>query len=482
MTPSDVADIAILSLLLHRLIVLVRGTAGQHILAGALVLVGLHWLARTAGLVLTTWLFSTLGPALLFAFVVIFRNELRDALLRTTPAGLLLLGRARPRVEPVLRPLADLLFDLAATHTGALVVLQNRDRLAPHAREGEAVGGHFSPALLRAVFQKESPLHDGAAVLRGERLDRVGVLLPLSIRPDLPAEYGTRHRAALGLTERTDAAVLVVSEERGEVSVAHRGAIRAVGTPDDLVAALAPIWQRAEPRRPLRRLARDLTRQAAGLAAVAALVTLAWSVDPGREQTIAAVEARVEFRNLDEKLALRSPSAERVRVQLKGRRLLVEALRPDEVRASVDLAGLGAGASQAVTLSAREVERPSHLDVVDIEPARLYVDIESRSRRPVPVRAPLRGRLASGRPVEVVRIVPDRVEVIGPASDVDRLDAVPTEPIDLELLPDEPGTRRLPVGLDLRTDAIRPAPGQPVRVEVELRVGEPTKGEPARSP
>src|SRR4051812_38111595 len=99
MTWSDIADIAIISILLHRLIVLVRGTAGQHVLAGLLILLGLDWVARTAGLVLTAWLFTTLGPALLFAFVVIFRNELRDALLKTTPTRLLLLGRARPVVD-----------------------------------------------------------------------------------------------------------------------------------------------------------------------------------------------------------------------------------------------------------------------------------------------------------------------------------------------------------------------------------------------
>jgi uncharacterized protein (TIGR00159 family) len=481
MTLSDVADIVILSVLLHRLLVLVRGTAGQHILAGALILVALQWLARTAGLVLTTWLFSTLGPALLFAFVVIFRNELREALLRTTPSRLLVLGRARPEVEPILGPLSELMFELARSRTGALVVLQNRDRLAAHAREGEPVGGRFSASLLRAVFLKESPLHDGAAVLRGARIDRVGALLPLSIRADLPAEYGTRHRAALGLTERTDAAVVVVSEERGEVSLAHRGAIVSVAKPEELVAALAPIWRRGEPRRPLRRLARDAGRQAAGLLAVTALVALAWWLDPGRQSTIATVEARVEFRNLKEGLALRDPSSETVRVQVKGRRLLVEDLRPDQVRVSVNLGGLGAGANQAVTLSARDLELPPHLEVVTIEPARLDVDIEGQARERVPVRAVLRGGLASGRPVVVARVIPASLEVVGPASEVARLEAVPTVPIDLTRLPDTPGTHRIAVGVELGTDALRAAEGQPERVEVELRIGAGTDPSPPPS-
>src|SRR5690606_17712329 len=127
---------------------------------------------------------------------------------------------------------------LAESQTGALLAFEVGDRLDRLAREGTRVDARFSVPLVESLFSKGSPVHDGAALIRGGRIHRVGTFLPLSTRDGLPGEFGTRHRAAVGLSEQSDAVVLIVSEERGEVALARQGRIEPIDSPEELERAL----------------------------------------------------------------------------------------------------------------------------------------------------------------------------------------------------------------------------------------------------
>jgi hypothetical protein len=127
---------------------------------------------------------------------------------------------------------------LARYQIGALLVIARQDSINELLEGGIAIGAAISPELLEAIFQKLSPLHDGAGIIKGDQLVKANVVLPLTQRRDVPAFYGTRHRAALGLAERCDALVVVVSEERGEVTLMHDGKIQRIAEPDELAATL----------------------------------------------------------------------------------------------------------------------------------------------------------------------------------------------------------------------------------------------------
>ena len=242
----EVMDLLVISLLAHRLGLLFRGTTTLRVMVGLLFLWFLHAVALAAGLVLTGRFLEALGTVAVLVIVVVCRNEIRDVLVQTSPIRLIL-GRPPERAKGKrLHAAIEAAYHLASTRTGALLVFQNRDTLDEHLREGIALGGQVSTPILESIFVKEGPVHDGAVLLRGDRIERVGVILPLTRQRGLTLEYGTRHRAAIGLSEVSDAAVVVVSEERGEVALVHRGKVDLVQGPEQLDEALHRVlhWTR----------------------------------------------------------------------------------------------------------------------------------------------------------------------------------------------------------------------------------------------
>jgi len=215
---QDVVDVLVISFILHRLMLLLRGTAALRIVLGLLFLWILQGIANAAGLVLTSWFFQGVGAVAVLVVVVVFRNEIREVLRQTNPIRFFL-GRHQEVTRLNVSLIVQAAFQLANSRTGALIVLEKRDRLEPYLREGFELDARFNPQMLETIFAKQSPMHDGAVIINANRIARVGTFLPLTEKEGLPQHHGTRHRAAIGLSEVSDAAVLVVSEERGEVSL-----------------------------------------------------------------------------------------------------------------------------------------------------------------------------------------------------------------------------------------------------------------------
>ncbi|MEZ5398418.1 MAG: DNA integrity scanning protein DisA nucleotide-binding domain protein [Bryobacteraceae bacterium] len=194
---------------------LVMGTIGVYALA---------LLARQAHLIVTVWVLDGASVVLVFVLLVSFQAELRHGLMQIDGS---IRGRPAESDCDCVSEVPEAAFDLARSGSGALIVLVRRDPVAELTNGGVAFGGLASAELLETIFQKWSPLHDGAAIIDGRLLERAGVVLPLAQHADLPRSYGTRHRAAVGLAERCDAVVVAVSEERGDVTV-MTGQARAV--------------------------------------------------------------------------------------------------------------------------------------------------------------------------------------------------------------------------------------------------------------
>jgi diadenylate cyclase len=223
---ASVMDIALVAVAIYYLLLLVRGTRAIQLLKGVAVLLALVGISKAAGLNTFHWLVTQMLLPGVIALVVLFQPELRLALERLGRGKLWPGAFTDLRGEEISRLVSEIVRgarQCAQDRVGALIVVEREVGLQDIVHTGKRVDGAVSTELLRTVFFPGSPLHDGAAIVRGERLAAAGCVLPLSERSDVSALLGTRHRAALGLSERTDAAIVIVSEESGAVSYAFDG-------------------------------------------------------------------------------------------------------------------------------------------------------------------------------------------------------------------------------------------------------------------
>ena len=223
----DAVDILVVAVVAYRVLVTFRGTRAVQMLTGVALLAGATVVARRLELYSTSWILGNLWSFWVIALIVLFQPELRRSLAEVGRGPLLqgVLGPARAQRTHVLDTVLKAAESLAARRIGALVVFERTTGLRHYAELGVGLDALVSPELLGSIFLLYSPLHDGAVFVQGNRVVAAGCFLPLSRNMQLGRELGTRHRAALGISEETDAAALVVSEETGRISVVAEGQI-----------------------------------------------------------------------------------------------------------------------------------------------------------------------------------------------------------------------------------------------------------------
>ena len=225
--PAAILDVGITALLIYWLFSLIRGTSAVRLVIGVTVLFAVYFAARILALRLLTQIMETGAVVGLFALVVVFQPELRRALDRIGRVGSLgwLVSAEDRAAEFVAREVARAAAALSAEGHGALIVIERETGLEQIAETGVMIHGDLSADLVRTIFSPRSPLHDGAVLVRGSKILAAGAVLPLGETTIHSERFGTRHRAALGTTEQTDAVVVVVSEENRQVSLVQRARI-----------------------------------------------------------------------------------------------------------------------------------------------------------------------------------------------------------------------------------------------------------------
>jgi diadenylate cyclase len=241
MRGSDAVDVFILAVIIYRTFLLLRGTRAFQVLIGLLFLAGLYVVSERFELYTLRWLLDKFFVYIVLAVLILFQNDIRRALAR---AG----GRFSRSFRGISETFAyeevvRTAFALASRRIGALIVIERNASLGYLLDAGHELDARASQELLMALFHPSSPLHDGAVVLQKGRLAAAKVFLPLSLAKDSARSFGTRHRAALGLSEETDAVVVTVSEERGVVSLVLSGAITQVADTNELRELLQEIMQ-----------------------------------------------------------------------------------------------------------------------------------------------------------------------------------------------------------------------------------------------
>jgi len=237
----DLLDIFLVAALFYRLLILVRGTRSAQMYVGLLVIVVIGVLAREFDLIAVKWITDSLRTVWLIVFVILFQPELRHALAqfgRTRYFRAFLRGDSYGVLGEIVRGVET----LAQRRNGALLVLERNVGLRNFVDTGTRLDAKISAELLVTLFSPGSPLHDGAIVLREDTVVAAGCILPLSSNPRV-SQLGTRHRAGLGLSEESDAAVVIVSEQTGSISVAYRGALKQKLDEGELRSELSRIFR-----------------------------------------------------------------------------------------------------------------------------------------------------------------------------------------------------------------------------------------------
>ena len=254
-TLATVLDIAITAVFIYLAFSLIRGTRAVTLVIGVSILLGIYALAQFLQLRLFTQLLQAGAVVGLFALVVVFQPELRRALERIGRVGTLgwlFVPPAARRVEHIAGEISKAAAALSRERHGALIVLERETGLEEIAETGVMLHADLSSELLLTIFAPKAALHDGAVIIRGEELLAAAALLPLTDMA-LSERFGTRHRAALGITEDTDAVAVVVSEENGQMSVVERARIVRVPTEAQLARAIAALLESPATPRGLRR-------------------------------------------------------------------------------------------------------------------------------------------------------------------------------------------------------------------------------------
>ncbi len=367
---TDLADIGVVAFLIFLGITWFRRTQARLALIGISILGGVDLAARFLGLEVTAWILQGFFAASVIIVIVVFQAEIRRFFEQIAVWGM----RQRRTATPpdFAEIIARTAMQLAEARRGALIVLPGREPVDRHLEGGNRLDGRVSEALLLSIFDPHSPGHDGAVVIEGDRARSFAVRLPLSANQAELGMRGTRHAAALGLSERTDALVVVVSEERGVVSLAMAGALREIGRREDLAAALRrfleeTVQQAVVPGPAWKRMgARWLE-----IGFSVFIAALLWFVFAAGSTTIEITrQAQVIPVDVPAGYAVESVEPPEVDVTLSGRRRHLYPAVADPIEIRLDASALKIG-QKTFSITADLVPRPENVNVVEISPNRV---------------------------------------------------------------------------------------------------------------
>lgn len=253
-TLVDLLDILLVTFLFYKLYDIMRGTRASQMFAGLILIFLASFLVHTLGLKGMSWLVDSIAQVWVIAFVILFQPELRRLLIQLGQ-GRLIRRIFKVKTTKIIDEICRAVVDLSQKRYGALIVIQRDMGLRAIVESGIRTQAEATAELIVSIFFPRTPLHDGAIVINGNLIDAARCILPLTQNPNIDPSLGTRHRAALGITEESDAAVVVVSEETGQISLAYRGEFVQRGmNEEDLKLRLQQIFEQV---RGIERLQRE---------------------------------------------------------------------------------------------------------------------------------------------------------------------------------------------------------------------------------
>ena len=426
---QDAVDIIINSYILFRLYVLFKDTNAFRILVGIASLWIIQEIAASLGLILTSWALQGITAAAAVIIVVVFRNEIRSALQIRNLKAFLWGSPLAETVSPA-EIITDAIYQMGKKRIGALIVFPGKEDLRELVHGGIPWDGKVSQEMIMSIFWPKNPVHDGAIIIRGDRIVEVGVLLPLSQRKDLPTYYGTRHRAAAGLAERSDALVVAVSEERGRVTVAKNHWIRPVAQAEELQQIIREHLMTLEPVQNKKTSKEWLKLSVAAILSFPVMTGI-WYGFTRSKETIIALTVPIEYVNLPANYEILKTSVNEVHLQLNGSSVLIKSLRPEQVAVQIDLSKGTLGTNE-FPITKDNIVLPPGVLLSKVDPPTVTVILDTPITKELPVQVDWRGKLPEGLILSKVTINPSTIRVIGSSTILKKIDTIYTVPVKLD--------------------------------------------------
>lgn len=461
---GDVLDVLVVAVLIYVALVWMRPRTSKSAVVAVLAVAAVYAVAHLLEMYLTLLLFRGGLVLLLVTLVVVFQADIRRAFQRL--AAWPRFSRERKTDDPTVDTLAEAAGMLAEQRIGALIVLAGRENVGDHVRGGVPLDGELTIPLLHGIFHPATMGHDGAVLVVDDRVARFGVHLPLSDNQSQIRGRGTRHAAGLGLSERCDALSMVVSEERGTISLAHNGTMEQVPSGAALAKRLHQFRAQTRPlsAEPSRNwLPRNLGFVALSLALACGL----WLLLAFQVETVQRVfrNVPVEYRHLPKNWSVVRIEPANVSVTITGTKRAFDAFTQDRLVLSLNLSNIEQG-TQTIPITDKMLNLPAGLSVRQVDTQAVTLTAFEMQTVELPVRPQLEGRVPPGLTLGQVKVEPPRVRVIMRSIDRARHSEIPTERIWLWNIKED---TTLSVPLVLPPDATLPQ-GQRPTVNVHVSV------------
>ncbi len=461
---QDIVDVLINSYILLRVYIIFQGTNAFRVLVGITSLWLAQELAASLGLILTSWALRGITAAAAIIIVVVFRNEIR-AVLQVRNIKTFLWGFPSREQRTPVDIICDSVFEMAKRRIGALLVFPGNQDLGEVVHGGIPWNGQVSTEMLMSIFWPNGPVHDGAAIVKGEQIVEVGALLPLTHRHDLPSQYGTRHRAAVGLAEEADALVVVVSEERGRVSVAKDRNLVPIADSQQLSLAIKKHLKMPQIS-PIRQRKRERLKFAAAGFISFVIISGIWLGFTRGQDTIIALNVPIEYVNRPASYDILDTSVDEARLQLFGSSALIRSLSPEQVAVRINLSKAAKGRN-TFAITQDDVILPPGISLNKIKPSTIEVTLDTPATKAVPVQVDWTGRLPQNMNLTDVSVTPASVNVIGGSITLEKVDTIYTCPVRLNGLSNA-GTTTAEIVLS--PPSLKLSPASPSLVTIHYRL------------
>jgi uncharacterized protein (TIGR00159 family) len=432
---QDIFDIAIISVMISALLIWFKDRASRFVLLGISLLGFIYIVAKFFQLYLTTVVLQGFFAILLFVLVVIFQEDLRRFFERLAILGII--RKKTPYTTPhehTAEIITQTVADFARKRIGALIVIQGNDPLGRHLSGGTELNGVLSEPLLESIFDPHSIGHDGAVVIDGNTVVRFGCHLPLSQNIGSFGISGLRHTAALGLSERSDAICIVVSEERGTISIARREQIKEVASASALKGELESYYRSKTPLTKPGTVSLWLKENTKEKVIAIFLACVLWIIFGYQKESIYKdFSVPVEYLNVPSEWFIEEPKIRDAKIMLAGTSQAFQLLNTEALKVSLNLSQIQEG-KQDVMLTKEMINTPSNISVVVIKPSRITVTASKFVRVSVPVEVVTENEPGPGIIVQKITASPSSLRVLVPTRQLRNDIKIKTAPIDLRAL------------------------------------------------
>lgn len=465
---ADFFDVLIIAVLIYAALSLFKQTRSFLILVGIGIITALYVAAQLFNLYLTALVLQSFFGVFLVVLVILFQDELKRFFEFIAAVGTrqVRIGRVKG-APPTITEIIQAAADMAHNKIGALIVVPGEENIERLIEGGIIIDGVISQELILSIFDPNSPGHDGAAVIGGNRMSKFGVRLPLSKNFKEIGKKGTRHSAALGLSERSDALIIVVSEETGNISVARQGRLKTLKGAEELEQVLsrfiAEKQKQTEEKFSWRNFIRRNSFEKIFAIALASLIWFFTSFQAGTAQKEFLVP--VSFRNIPAGFVIEDFKPKEIEVTLLGRgQGVFEGLDAKSLEIAIDSKEIKIG-QNTVAVNESAVKKPINLSVVKIEPLTIQLTAQKFSARETAIKVKTSGVPPTNVKIASLSPSPDKINVLV-AEGVNPPEFITTEPINLSEVKENAVVETmivLPKGMRLKEDK-----DKKISVKIEL--------------